>query len=163
MRWAVYFCLVVSLEASAAPPPTRLLEPSAPQWTLQVTSYGELGRDLSALFIPFFAGRDFVPNSLWASRLKVDEADAIYFGSNSDYIAVIGRYSCVIIRYYGTVLVYPRFDDRGLKKRAGLFRDDIGRFLAELPEPRPTTKDLDLRSTYCAKPDLTIVGADRAR
>jgi hypothetical protein len=163
MRWAVYLWLVVSLEASATPPPTRLFEPSAPQWTLQVTSYGEQGRDLSALFIPFFAGRDFAPNSLRAFRLNVDEADAIYFGSNSDYIAVIGRYNCLIIRYYGTVLVYPRFDDRGLKKRAELFRDEIGHFLAELPEPRPTTKDLDLRSTYCAKPDLTIAGADRVR
>jgi hypothetical protein len=163
MRRAISLCLIASASMAAAPWPFQRLEPSPPQWTEQVTSYGEEGRDLSALFVPFFAMRDFAQHPSQASNLKIEEADAVYFGPHSDYIAVIGRYNCIILRYYGTVRLFPKYDDDGIKGRADAFRDDMLRFVAGLPEPRPTTKDLDLRSRYCAKPSVATDQAEHAQ
>jgi hypothetical protein len=150
MKYLVLSAWLAALPVAAAgaPFPLRSSESSPPEWTLEVTSYGEESRDLTTLFVPYFAGLNFAPST---SRVGPGEGLA-FFGPGLDVVTIAGRFNCVIIRYNNPFSGYRFHKDPGLKKRAEDFRVGVLAFLASLPEPRPSTKDLDLRSKYCSRP-----------
>jgi hypothetical protein len=115
---------------------------------VEVTSYGELPRDLLALLVPFFS------KNLYAYPLQIPvdkrtEATAAFQHPSGDFVVTNGRFNCVVVAYYS---VRPGQDASGrvARERAGAFELALLDFLEGLPEPRPRPREVAFGSRYCA-------------
>ncbi len=137
---------VVLVPASAAP--TRGPIPPQIQVVLEITSYGELPRDLVALLIPFFS-KNLYARPLTIPPEKRTDATAAFEHPSGDFVVTNGRFNCIVVAYYS---VTPGRDATGriARDRAGDFELALLDFLESLPEPRPVPREVTFGSRYCS-------------
>jgi hypothetical protein len=130
----------VATAAPATPPHLELV--------IEVSSYGERPRDLTALLVPLFARLQFSQLQK-APALAGWEGSATFTRADADFVIAAGRYNCIVVAYYagrpgkGTGGAWP-------KDRAGTFAAALLDFLDGLPTPRPQAREVVWGSKYCA-------------
>lgn len=146
MRPKLFLAIAIFLSAPAAAARDVRIPPHV-EVVLEVTSYGELPRDLVALLVPFFASKLYSRDLRLRSK-DTTGATAAFGHSNGDFLVTAGRFNCIVVAYYS---MRPGKDSTGriASERSHDLEAALLDFVEGLPTPRPVLKEVAFGSRYC--------------